>query len=358
MLGLARGAGTNGAAISGGVLLYGRDDNQAGFAQGDAIYVSDTAGTLANSAGTVEVAVGYAIDADSIDFNPNRWKTSLTTLQKALVAGITSSAAEINQLDGATITAAQLTEAGTFFGSTDMSAAEAETLTDTSDASSLHYHDPYETTIDNLSDNIRYLIGGLGDGMTEVATGGTTTRTVMNTRLYTAGAGHDSGINRALANDDGAGAATDYVQFADSPNFSMVIAVSLEQLTNNDVFIGFDTAALAAAYADATTAADHVAFMVQDGTLYASVGDGATQTRSDVTGAYTLTDFNRLEIISTGGTNAVFKINDTTVATLTTNLPNSGDVWFNAINTWNGAGAGQVTVLRHPYCIKLTNLAV
>ena len=49
---------------------------------------------------------------------------------------ITSSVTEINQLAGTT----NIGEANTFFGATDMSGAEAETLTDGSDASSLHTH--------------------------------------------------------------------------------------------------------------------------------------------------------------------------------------------------------------------------
>lgn len=69
-LGIAQGAGTDGVAISGGVLLSGRDDNQSGLTQGDRLYISDTAGAIASSAGTVEVEIGHAVDADSIDFTP------------------------------------------------------------------------------------------------------------------------------------------------------------------------------------------------------------------------------------------------------------------------------------------------
>lgn len=56
-LGIAQGAGTDGNAISGGVLIGGVDKN-ATYTAGQKYYVSDTAGALATSAGTVEVYVG------------------------------------------------------------------------------------------------------------------------------------------------------------------------------------------------------------------------------------------------------------------------------------------------------------
>ena len=70
-LGIAQGAGTNGNAISGGVLIYGRDVNQSGLTAGDRLYISDTPGTISASAGTLEVEIGHAISATQIDFIPN-----------------------------------------------------------------------------------------------------------------------------------------------------------------------------------------------------------------------------------------------------------------------------------------------
>lgn len=120
--------------------------------------VEDTANAGAADASTVqkglsEEATEAEIDADTATGSAARLYVNPSTLasskygtrlpsadQKTLLNDITASATEINQLDGATITAAQLTEAGTFFGSTDISAAEAETLTDGSDADSLHVH--------------------------------------------------------------------------------------------------------------------------------------------------------------------------------------------------------------------------
>ena len=69
MYGIAQGAGTNGVSITGGVLLQGLDENQAGLTAGKQ-FLSDTAGGLSNVTGTVEITMGIAEDATSIIFMP------------------------------------------------------------------------------------------------------------------------------------------------------------------------------------------------------------------------------------------------------------------------------------------------
>lgn len=56
-VGIAQGVGTDGNAITGGVLVSGIDKN-ATYTAGSKYYLSDTAGALATSAGTFEVFVG------------------------------------------------------------------------------------------------------------------------------------------------------------------------------------------------------------------------------------------------------------------------------------------------------------
>jgi len=60
----------------------------------------------------------------------------LTDLERTFVRALTADATEINQLDGTT----NIAEADTFFGATDLSGAEAETLSDGSNADALHVH--------------------------------------------------------------------------------------------------------------------------------------------------------------------------------------------------------------------------
>ena len=85
-LGIAQGAGTDGGAITGGVLLVGRDDGQSGLTQGDRLYISDTAGAVASSAGTVEVEIGHAVSATTMDFSPN-FASYTTKPQRNAMAG-------------------------------------------------------------------------------------------------------------------------------------------------------------------------------------------------------------------------------------------------------------------------------
>jgi hypothetical protein len=85
LLGIAQGAGTDDNTISGGVLLEGLDTNQSGFTEGDIIYISDTAGTLADSTGTVEAIVGYAKSATDIYFKAGLKRFLTEDQQDALV---------------------------------------------------------------------------------------------------------------------------------------------------------------------------------------------------------------------------------------------------------------------------------
>ena len=58
-------SGVAGNIITNGVMLFGRDTNQAGLTAGEKLYLSDTAGALSNTSGTYEMLVGQAYDATS-----------------------------------------------------------------------------------------------------------------------------------------------------------------------------------------------------------------------------------------------------------------------------------------------------
>jgi len=60
--------------------------------------------------------------------------------------------------------------------------------------------------------------------------------------------------------------------------------------------------------------------------VYASNADGTTQTKTDVTAGFTFDTFQFMEILWNSGTNIVFKIDGTIIATHTTNLP-SGNTY-------------------------------
>lgn len=85
-LGIAQGAGTDGNPITGGVLLVGRDDGQSGLTQGDRLYISDTAGAISSTPGTVEVEIGHAVSATTMDFSP-KFASYTTKLQRNALVG-------------------------------------------------------------------------------------------------------------------------------------------------------------------------------------------------------------------------------------------------------------------------------
>lgn len=70
ILGIAQGAGTNGNPIANGILIKGVDNTQTGMTAGDIMYVSNTAGDIANSAGTNVKVIGVVKDADELYFDP------------------------------------------------------------------------------------------------------------------------------------------------------------------------------------------------------------------------------------------------------------------------------------------------
>lgn len=85
-LGIAQGAGTAGGSISGGVLLRGLDTNNTGTA-GALVYVSNTAGALSTTTGTLARIVGqYKPSSGGLYFDPNFYY-SLTGKQLAALAG-------------------------------------------------------------------------------------------------------------------------------------------------------------------------------------------------------------------------------------------------------------------------------
>jgi len=86
ILGIAQGAGTNGNAITNGVLLFGLDSNQTGLTTNTAYYASNTAGAISSTVGTVEVSVGISRSTTSILFYP-RYNQQLTEDQQDALVG-------------------------------------------------------------------------------------------------------------------------------------------------------------------------------------------------------------------------------------------------------------------------------
>lgn len=70
LLGIAQGAGTDGNAITNGVLIRGYDGNQTGLTANAVYYAGNTAGAISNSPGTTEVTIGFSLSTTEIYFSP------------------------------------------------------------------------------------------------------------------------------------------------------------------------------------------------------------------------------------------------------------------------------------------------
>lgn len=116
LLGIAQGAGTDGNAISGGVLLMGLDSNQSGMTAGDIMYVGNTAGAISSSVGTTEVTVGIAKSATELYFFP-RLNQQITENEQDALAGTSGTPKSTNKFltENDTTNAATITGTGISF---------------------------------------------------------------------------------------------------------------------------------------------------------------------------------------------------------------------------------------------------
>lgn len=97
--------------------------------------------------------------------------------------------------------------------------------------------------------------------------------------------------------------------------------IELEKTVTQDVYWGVENNFGTTVPTNSASTNRHIGFIVEDDTLYATNANGTTQTKTDVTSGITLTDSNQYRVIWDAGTSAKFYINDTLVATHTTNLP-------------------------------------
>lgn len=86
ILGIAQGTGSDGGAITDGVLLYGQDETQTGLTPGAVYYASDTAGEISATAGTNEKKIGWASETTVLYFDPYHGELP-TGAEKAAMAG-------------------------------------------------------------------------------------------------------------------------------------------------------------------------------------------------------------------------------------------------------------------------------
>jgi hypothetical protein len=154
-------------------------------------------------------------------------------------------------------------------------------------------------------------IGAYNDGMT--ATGDTITRSVVVTALTSA-------PNWTYLKSTGVGGGC----FTKDSEF--ICQTIVDQTTNQDAFWGVGTSGGGNPQPlNGALTGDHYGFIIDDATIYASNADGTTQTRTDISGSVTFTNYNTYRIVFDAGTSVSFYVNDVLVATHTTNLPDAPD---------------------------------
>lgn len=96
LVGLAMGAGTDGGSIAGGVMTQGIKTGFSGLTPGEPYFMSDTAGDISLSAGTVFFELGYAQSATQLYFFP-KFKSYLTKNQKDALQGTSGTPSNTNR---------------------------------------------------------------------------------------------------------------------------------------------------------------------------------------------------------------------------------------------------------------------
>jgi hypothetical protein len=139
MLGIAQGAGTDGGAINGGVLVRGLDANQSGLTAGAIYYASNTAGAISASAGTKEVTIGFSYSTTQLYFNP-RFNQQITEDEQDALVGTSGTPSNSNKFvtadDVAENTASKIVRR-----KSNSNITVPATPTDTTDAASKSYVD-------------------------------------------------------------------------------------------------------------------------------------------------------------------------------------------------------------------------
>jgi len=223
------------------------------------------------------------------------------------------------QLAGTAFTGsmALLNEATTFFNATNATGAEMEELTDGSTlaptSTSGHRHDLF--SLKDITDEF-FMIGSMNDGATE-----TTNGSASITRKW------------AMSYFDTGTTSTAILQFPNiatgaellgMENYDMefTIIAKTTDSGNRNIFLGIEDGGFGTSVPGAATStADHIGFFIHDTSVYASCANGSTQTKTDISGSVTETNYNVYRIVLDAGTSVKFYVNGTLLATHTTNLP-------------------------------------
>jgi hypothetical protein len=126
-MGIALGAGTDGAAITGGVQISG-SYTTTGLTAGSAYYATDTAGTIGTSAGTTERIIGVALSTTELLLSPKHLDAPTSDEKDALVGDLgTPSASNTFLTEGNKAQVVTFTASGTWTKDTGLQRIKVQT---------------------------------------------------------------------------------------------------------------------------------------------------------------------------------------------------------------------------------------
>ena len=228
---------------------------------------------------------------------------------------------------------ANLDEANTFFGATDITGAEAETLTDGSDASSKHYHKSGANN-ELLSQRRNWSLSRC----TDTATGGTATESDYAYYILTQAANNALGIIQLKTYL----ASGNFVSVHDK-NPAFHASCFYDAATAQEGFIGYvDEGVAGTSLENSVMTLDHFGFVIEDGTLYISCADGSTQTKIDISGTIADIATPHDYCATFDGTTATFYVDGASVGTIATHVPNGDLDSFSALVIADATGAAKV----------------
>src|SRR3990167_1691633 len=191
-------------------------------------------------------------------------------------------------------------------------------------------------------------VGSKNDGLTEtVGAGSAIFRGLSSTHLN--GASTDATLTSVTFSSTDASVTNEFDWDA---SFECVIMAKWYATATQDSFIGINSSFGTTVQSNATATGRHIGFFVDDATLYASVADGTTQKRFDVSSFVTITDFNMFRFEYDSNLQVRFYINEILVAQSKVNLPtgstNSPAIFIGIQDT--GAGTSKM-IINNNYAI-------
>jgi len=343
MLGITRGAGTDGAAIASGITILGKHTfSTAALTANNIYYASNTAGGVSTTPGTNEVTLGIAISTTVMNFMPRFDQQITEDQQDAMVgkSGTTPSGSNLFIDEDYTAEAKTASKIPVRDANGDVlvtttptagDAATSKTFVEAADAAVLAVvaSKEYGVNTETADTYWTYTVPG-------ITTFATSNNTVVDFNSYSR---HTS-----------SGAAYSTMGIMGNGSGSTYTAASGKELrVKFRVKFDGDEARLAvglvqsnsAIHAVRTSVADGIRLIADSGVFYFSSANGTTNENTDIDSGLTDTNWNTVEFIFDPTVDAEIWVNGTLEGTHSTYLP-VGALMF-AIGQETGSGIIQIS---------------